>query len=226
MQCDRTKPGLESSSLRDCISHVANEDASRRKFLQMTLGGTLAGLATEAGMELVTPRTTVAQTTLSLDAALGILKQHTIEKQEPFAAVLSCADSRVPVRASFRSDYRSYLCYACRRQYRHFGDYREFGIWRRRVGNSGDGTRRLRRSQGYHSGKRGSGQISALYPHIQPAVDQVGPNLEAATKANAKLQADLLREASTVTASLVKAGKLKVTAAYYDIGAGTLSLLD
>jgi hypothetical protein len=33
------------------------------------------------------------------------------------------------------------------------------------------------------------GQISALYPHIQPAVDQAGPNLEAATKANAKIQA-------------------------------------
>jgi carbonic anhydrase len=28
---------------------------------------------------------------------LAILRQYTAEKQEPFAAVLSCADSRVPV---------------------------------------------------------------------------------------------------------------------------------
>jgi carbonic anhydrase len=29
------------------------------------------------------------------------LKQNTIEKQEPFAAVLSCADSRVPIELVF-----------------------------------------------------------------------------------------------------------------------------
>jgi carbonic anhydrase len=70
------------------------------------------------------------------------------------------------------------------------------------------------------------GQISALYPHIQPAVDQAGPNLEAATKANAKIQAALLREASTVISSLAKEGKLKVVAGYYDIASGAASLLD
>jgi carbonic anhydrase len=70
------------------------------------------------------------------------------------------------------------------------------------------------------------GQISALYPHIQPAVDQVGPNLEAATKANAKIQAALLREASTVISSLVKEGQLKVLAGYYDIGSGAVNPLD
>jgi hypothetical protein len=36
------------------------------------------------------------------------------------------------------------------------------------------------------------GQISALYPHIQPAVDQAGANFEAAIKANAKIQTGLL----------------------------------
>ncbi len=70
------------------------------------------------------------------------------------------------------------------------------------------------------------GQISALYPHIQPAVDQAGSNLEPATKANAKIQAGLLREASTVISSLVKEGKLKVVAGYYDIASGAASLLD
>ncbi|MFZ0643133.1 MAG: hypothetical protein WAM25_08215, partial [Candidatus Acidiferrales bacterium] len=70
------------------------------------------------------------------------------------------------------------------------------------------------------------GQISALYPHIQPAVDQAGSNLEAATKANAKIQAALLREASTVIAGLVKEGKLKVVAAFYDITSGSATVLE
>src|SRR4029079_3586011 len=47
------------------------------------------------------------------------------------------------------------------------------------------------------------GQISALYPHIRPAVDLAGPNIEAATKANSKIHATLLAEASTVIAGLV-----------------------
>jgi carbonic anhydrase len=69
------------------------------------------------------------------------------------------------------------------------------------------------------------GQISALYPHIQPAVDQAGSNLEAATKANAKIQAALLAESSTVIKELVKQGKLKVAASYYDIVTGSMTLL-
>jgi carbonic anhydrase len=70
------------------------------------------------------------------------------------------------------------------------------------------------------------GQISALYPHIQPAVDQARPNLEAASKTNAKIQAALLREASTVIASLLKDKKLRVVAGYYDIASGAFILLE
>src|SRR4029079_4839997 len=37
----------------------------------------------------------------SFEEDLTILKQKTVAKQEPFAAVLSCADSRVPVELIF-----------------------------------------------------------------------------------------------------------------------------
>ena len=37
---------------------------------------------------------------------LTILRQHTEEKQEPFAAVLSCADSRVSVEVTFDQSIR------------------------------------------------------------------------------------------------------------------------
>src|SRR5438477_12490157 len=103
---------------------VSNEDASRRKFLQRAMGGgAVAGLVTAAGMELVAPSSALAQSTLTPEMALkellegnkrfaagnltsfeqdlAILRNHTSEKQQPFAAVLACADSRVPVELIF-----------------------------------------------------------------------------------------------------------------------------
>ena len=48
------------------------------------------------------------------------------------------------------------------------------------------------------------GQISALFPHIQPAIDEAGPDVDATAKANAKLQANLLRKVSTAISGLLK----------------------
>ena len=73
-------------------------------------------------------------------------------------------------------------------------------------------------------GKEVPGQISAPYPQIQPAVSQAGENLEAATKANAKIQATLLGESSTVIKGLVKEARLKVAAAYYVIATSNVTL--
>jgi len=70
------------------------------------------------------------------------------------------------------------------------------------------------------------GQISALYPYIRPAVDQAGSDLEAAIKANARIQAALLRQSSPVLAEEIKQHRLKIVAAYYDLASGSVSLLD
>jgi carbonic anhydrase len=69
------------------------------------------------------------------------------------------------------------------------------------------------------------GQISALYAPIRPAVERAGSNLDAAIKANAQIQADLLRTASPVIAGLVAEGKLKVAAGFYELASGSVSLL-
>src|SRR5436190_5382436 len=92
---------------------------SRRQFACKALGSAAA-----AGVSGLIPGSAIrAQTALSPDAALqqlidgnrrfaegrltsfnedlDILKAKTIDKQEPFAAVLSCADSRVPVEVIF-----------------------------------------------------------------------------------------------------------------------------
>jgi len=100
---------------------------SRRRFLQIGLAGSAVGLQTN-GLEVAAPSQALAQSTLSPDAALtelmdgnkrftscrlthheqdlAILKQNTVEKQESFAAVLSCADSRVPVELVFDQSAR------------------------------------------------------------------------------------------------------------------------
>jgi hypothetical protein len=98
-------------------------DSCRRQFLQAVLSSAVVGVALQAGIELATPEKLSAQTNLDPDAALQellagnqrfaanqltsiehdltILKEHTVGKQAPFAAVLACADSRVPVELVF-----------------------------------------------------------------------------------------------------------------------------
>jgi carbonic anhydrase len=69
------------------------------------------------------------------------------------------------------------------------------------------------------------GQISTLYRHIRPAVDQAGSNLDAAIRANARIHARLLPDASPVIAGAIKQGRLKVVAAYYDLATGVVTIL-
>jgi carbonic anhydrase len=231
--------------------HASGSDSSRREFLSTAAAGSLAGLATAAGMQFVAPRPVMAQSNLTPDAALKelmdgnkrfqtgrlkafeedltILKEKTIDKQEPFAAILSCADSRVPVEIVFDQTIG------------HLFVVRVAGnivtpeiIASLEYGAAVLGTevilvmghRNCGAVKATIQAKEVPGQISALFPHIQPAVDQAGHDLEAVTKANAKIQAALLREASTVIAGMVKEGKLKVVAGYFDIGTGSATLLD
>ncbi len=165
----------------------------------------------------------------SCDHDLAILKQKTAEKQEPFAAVLSCADSRVPVELVFDQSIGQLFVT------RVAGNVITPEIIASlEYGAAVLGTKAILVMGHSNCGavsatikaKSVPGQISALFPHIQPAVDQAGTNLEAATKANAKIQATLLSQASTVVSGLVKEGKLKVVAGYYDLGTGAVTLVD
>src|SRR5271167_1041642 len=222
---------------------------SRRRFLQVGLTGTAVGLF--GGLELAAPLQTWAQSTLSPDAALtelmdgnkrftsgkltshehdlAILKQHTEDKQEPFAAVLSCADSRVPVELVFDQSIGHIFVTRVAGNIvtpEIIGSL-EYGaavLGTKAIlvmGHSGCGA-----VKATIQGKAVPGQISSLFPHIQPAVDQAGQDLAAATKANAKIQATLLSQSSTVIAGLVKSGGVKVVAGYYDLGSGTVTLLE
>ena len=220
---------------------------SRRAFFRDVLTGT-AALAT-AGQTLSS--TVAAQTALSPDAALqqlidgnarfaegrmmsfdedlGILKAKTAEKQEPYAAVLSCADSRVPVELIFDQSIG------------HVFVTRVAGniatspmIASLEYGVAVLGTKAIMVLGHANCGavkasieaKAVPGQISALYPYIRPAVELAGPNLEATIKANAKMQAMLLRQSSPVLAEHIKQNLLKIVAAYYDLASGKVIVLD
>jgi carbonic anhydrase len=242
--------GFDPDEQRVHQQNSPRREPVRRRFLQLAAGGAFVGwIGTEAS-QLSFPEPVLAQSTLTPDAALAelmagnerfvtrritsdaqdlaILKQNNAEKQEPFAAVLSCADSRVPVELVFDQTIGHIFVT------RVAGNVAtseiiaslEYGaaVLGTKVilvmGHAGCGA-----VKATIQGAEVPGQISALYPHIQPAVDQVGTNLDAATKANAKIQAALLAESSTVIKGLVKEGKLKVAAAYYDIATGSVTLL-
>jgi carbonic anhydrase len=232
------------------MKNPSNQELSRRRLLQMGLTAASASVLA-GGLELAFPLPARAQSALTPDAALAelmdgnkrftsgrltshehdlaILKQHTEEKQEPFAAVLSCADSRVPVELVFDQTIG------------HIFVTRVAGnvITPEIIGSLEYGAAVLGTKvilvMGHSNcgavkaaiqGKDVPGQISALFPHIQPAIDQAGSDLVAATKANAKGQATLLRESSTVISGMVKSGSVKVVAGYYDLGSGSVTLLE
>ena len=116
---DRSSVGSSGNGIHALTSEP---DSSRRRFLQTAATGAVSGSVALASMDF-TPRQALAQSKLSPDAALqelmdgnqrftsgcltsfeqdlAILKQNTVGKREPFAAVLSCADSRVPVELIF-----------------------------------------------------------------------------------------------------------------------------
>ena len=165
----------------------------------------------------------------SFDEDLTILKQNNVAAQEPFAAVLSCADSRVPVELVFDQSIGHVFVArvagnVCTPEIIASLEYGVAILGAAVImvmGHSACGA-----VTAAMAGKAAPGQISALYAPIRQAVEQGGHDLEATTKANAQIQADLLRTASPLVADFMDQGKLRVVAAYYDIGSGRVSLLD
>jgi carbonic anhydrase len=238
-----------SSSNSSSLSETANSafGITRRRFL----GGAVTSIVAGAALDLFSSKPSQAQSPLTPDAALkelmdgnerfvsghltsfehdlAILKEHTVDKQEPFAAVLSCADSRVPVELVFDQSIGHIFVtrVAGNMVTPEIIASLEYGaavlgtkvILALGHGNCGAVKATIQ-------GKEVPGQISVLYAHLRPAVDQAGPDLDSAIRANARIQAKLLREASPVISSLVKEKKLKVVAGYYDIVSGKVTLLE
>ena len=170
----------------------------------------------------------VAQKLVSFQEDLDILKAHSEENHEPFAAVLSCADSRVPVELVFDQSIGHLFVV------RVAGNVAtpdtiaslEYGAAVLGVkvilalGHTNCGA-----VKATLAGKAVPGQISTLYQYIHPAIAGANGDVTTASRQNALLQASVLRETSPVLADLVKQKKLAVRAAMYDVGNGKVTML-
>ena len=170
----------------------------------------------------------VAKQLTSFDEDLAILKQDTVEKQEPFAAVLACADSRVPVELIFDQSIGHVFVT------RVAGNVASAEIIASlEYGAAVLGTKTILvlahsacgAVKAAMDGTAVPGQISTLFRLIRPAIDRAGGDLVVAEKTNATIQAALLRDASPVLSELVKQGALGIRAGFYDLGSGRVTLL-
>jgi carbonic anhydrase len=210
----------------------------------------MSGVIAAAAFGAAIPKRAFAGTALSPDAAvralldgngryverrltsfsedLALLRQNSVAKQEPFAAVLACADSRVPVELVFdQSIGRLFVT-------RVAGNVATSEI----IASLEYGAAELGTAAilvlGHEScgavkaaiaGEAVPGQISELFAPIRPAVEEAHGDLNAAVRSNARIQANLLSTASPVLAGLIKEGKLKIVAGYYALASGKVSLL-
>jgi len=222
----------------------------RRRFLERAVAGAVFGVAAQSGLWLASSRSLHAQTSPDPDGALRellagnqrfaanqltslqhdleILKEHTVDKQEPFAGVLACADSRVPVELVFDQSIGHIFVT------RVAGNIvtpeiiasLEYAVAALRIsallvlGHTSCGA-----VKAAMKADSVPGQISSLYPPLRAGVEQSGGNLSKAIEANARFQAELLRTSSTVIRDAVKAGTIKVVAGVYDLATGKVALV-
>lgn len=217
----------------------------RRRFIRATAGSAVTGMVpwpVDAGRRIQAPATPeaalqelaagnrrfVANHPTSISENLEILKARTVEQQHPFAAVLGCADSRVPVELVFDQSIGELFVT------RVAGNLAtpeiiasvEYGVAVLGVkavlvlGHANCGAVKA----SMHADEA-PGQISALYAHIVPAVERSGGNVERAIALNAQIQADLLRRSSTVVRDALAQKKITVRSAVYDLATGRVTLL-
>lgn len=147
-------------------------------------------------------------------------------EQRPFAAVLSCADSRVPVELLFDQGFGDLFVVRVAGNIATPEEIAslEFGtlVLGAKViyvlGHSGCGA-----VKAAIAGAPVPGQISVLFQHLRPAVRAGGNDLAKATRENVRIQATNLAESSPVLADLVKTGKLKIGGGVYQLETGTVT---
>ena len=234
---------------------MSNDDGrhrafDRRGFVQSSVAAAIAGIGARAGigsslarLPHVRPRPTtpaaaieellagnrrfMAEQLTSTSKDLSMLREHTAEKQKPFAGILACADSRVPVELVFDQSIGQLFVA------RVAGNVMtpeiiaslEYGVAALGVqailvlGHTNCGAVKAAMKT-----ETVPGQISALYAHLQAAVEKSGGDVAKAIALNAAQQAELLRASSTVVREATKAGTLKVVSGVYDLDSGKVAL--
>lgn len=237
-----------------CQHCPPSPEVPRRHFLKLAAGAALGlGLAGKAEAASATPR---PQNVIAPDAALerllkgneryisGAMKSHDfvaerpalVRGQNPFAGVLSCADSRIAPEYCFdtgRGDL--FVC-------RVAGNFAnadtiasfEYGVAVLNLpfilvlghGSCGavDST-----ISAVKNGTKFPGHIPSLINALKPAVkdvlDQPGDLLANATAQNVRLTVKKLQSATPILREAVEAGKLKIIGGVYDLQDGRVDLV-
>ena len=148
--------------------------------------------------------------------------------QTPFAAVLGCADSRVPVELIFDQGFGDLFVTRVAGNVvtpEILGSLEFAGrVLGAKViyvlGHSGCGA-----VAAAAKGEEVPGQISALFAHLRPAVRSAGGDVHRAILENVRTQAELLAESSPVLSALVRSGALVVSGGVYDVNTGRVTPL-
>ena len=221
---------------------------SRRNSLKFVAGAIGTGIiAARAGAELAAPEPVIAENPPNPDKALKLLidgNERFVENkrkypnqewkritqvapsQAPFAAILGCADSRVPAEIVFDRGFGDiFVC----RVAGNVATPEEIGSLEFAVVVLGVkviwvlGHERCGAVKAAIEGGALPGQIGSLTQAIRPAVEssknQAGDKVENAVKANVRLQANRLK-ASPLLYERIEAGTLKIFGFYYDLDTG------
>ena len=151
--------------------------------------------------------------------------------QHPFASVLGCADSRVPVEIVFDQGLGDlFVC----RVAGNVVTPEEAGSLEFGAAILGTkvilvlGHERCGAISAAAKGAQVPGQIGSLIDAIQPATEQAskqpGDPIANLCKANVRLQVEHLK-ASPVLAQLIQENKLKIVGGYYDLDTGSVTLV-
>ncbi len=163
----------------------------------------------------------------TIDRDLTTRREQTVEKQEPFAGILACADSRVVVELLFDQSIGSLFV---TRVAGNIVTPEIIGSLEYAVAVLGIRALLVLGHSNCGAVKAAMktevvpGQISALYSHLRPAIERSAGNITTAIEINAKGQAELLRSSSTVIQKAVAAGTLKVSAGVYSLATGKVAL--
>jgi carbonic anhydrase len=144
-------------------------------------------------------------------------------KQTPFAAVLACADSRVPVEILFDQGFGNLFVV---RVAGNVASAIEIASLEYAVAILGAkalvvlGHTNCGAVDAALQGGQVPGQISTLYSHIAPGLDRKTMNLDAAVVANVRYQARRLKLGSTVLPGALKSGSLVLAGAVFEFHTG------
>lgn len=209
-------------------------------------------IASALGHEIVSAPPAIAQNKMTPDAALrqlmagnqrfvaqkrkspnqDVVRLNEVAKgQKPYAAILGCADSRVPSEIVFDQGLGDlFVC----RVAGNIAIAEEIGSLEFGAAVLGTkvimvmGHERCGAVEATIKGNAVPGQIGSLLDAIRPSLakakDLPGDPLENACKANISYQVEQLKKSPVLT-DLIATGKLKIVGGYYDLDTGVVSLV-